>query len=312
MGEYLGEAAALACSLFWAICSLAFAAAGRRAGASSVNFVRIQIAVVALTGIHFAILGCAFPEGVSVRQATLLAVSGVLGLAIADLLLFRCMTVLGARTGSLLMGTSPVLTMFLESILEQRWPTGQAILGVFFVVFGVGMVIRDRSGRAAESSNASASEERRAIWFGVIAALGQSVGILMTDAGLEAEGSETQVAPISGTWIRMLAASVGMLVGAILLRRTKLVFRVYHHSAALRLTALGAIFGPILGVWMLSEAVVRTEAWVVSTLSSLAPIFLIPILWFGFRTRPSWTSLLGTVVAIGGAVLVMLRESGAP
>lgn len=306
----MGELAAVSCSLFWALCSLAFAAAGKRVGAASVNFVRIQIAVVALTLLHRSIQGYWWPEGVSERQLTMLAVSGVIGLSIADLLLFHCMTVLGPRLGTLLMATAPAMALGIDVTVFGNAVNMSSVLGLVAVIGGLALVLFDRRGREAWGTPPTPRGVVIAVVFGLIAAVGQATGLILTDLGLTAaEGTDEQrLPPLSATWIRMVSAAIGMAVGAVVLGKVGVCLRACGNRAALRLTAIGAVFGPILGVWMLSEALNLTAPWVVATLSSLAPIFMIPVAWIGYGSKPTARGLIGTLLAVAGGVAIALRD----
>ena len=144
----VGELAALSCSVLWAACSLAFASAGLRVGASAVNQLRIYLALVALFALHSIVVGTLLPIGLSSRQLLVLALSGVAGLALGDYFLFRCMTVLGPRIGTLLMASSPVFTALLAwaSFGEEILALG--LLGMVVTLGGVVLVLVDR--RAVE------------------------------------------------------------------------------------------------------------------------------------------------------------------
>jgi drug/metabolite transporter (DMT)-like permease len=61
-----------------------------------------------------------------------------------------------------------------------------------------------------------------------------------------------------------------------------------------------------LGVWLSLLAVQNTNIGVASTLSSLMPIFLIPISYFAYGERVTKQAVFGTVVAFVGMVLLFV------
>ena len=77
-----GELAALVCATFFALCSLAFAAAGRIVGSMVVNQVRILLAAAFLFGLHLALFGELWPSTMNADQTWLLLWSGIVGLAL--------------------------------------------------------------------------------------------------------------------------------------------------------------------------------------------------------------------------------------
>jgi drug/metabolite transporter (DMT)-like permease len=75
---------------------------------------------------------------------------------------------------------------------------------------------------------------------------------------------------------------------------------------ALKLLALGALVGPVLGVSASLLAVQHAEIGVASTLMALPPVFLLPIGYFAFNERFSWQTIAGTFVAMIGVALLFL------
>jgi drug/metabolite transporter (DMT)-like permease len=69
----------------------------------------------------------------------------------------------------------------------------------------------------------------------------------------------------------------------------------------------GAAVGPFAGVWLSLIAIQNSPVGVASTLMSLAPILILWPARILFGERISSMSLVGTVLAIGGVVLLMLH-----
>ncbi|HRC27229.1 MAG TPA: EamA family transporter, partial [Alphaproteobacteria bacterium] len=77
----------------------------RRIGAVAVNLLRLPIAWVLLSA-ALALTGTPL-AGLDGQRVTLLALSGLLGLTLGDLALFRAMVRIGPRLSSLLMALAP-------------------------------------------------------------------------------------------------------------------------------------------------------------------------------------------------------------
>jgi drug/metabolite transporter (DMT)-like permease len=306
----LGELAALSCSLLWALCSLAFASAGRRVGATAVNQIRIYIALLALAGLHLLIRGELVPEAPSPRQLGLLLTSGVVGLAIGDYCLFRCMAVIGPRLGTLLMATSPLMTAAIAWFWFGEGIVALGLLGMGLTIAGVVGVLVDR--RAVEGwRTASAGHRLVPVLLGLCGALGQAVGLILTKAGMGvAVAGEEAIPALSVTLIRMAAGAVSMSVFALAAGQSGAVLRACGQGRAMLEIAVGAVFGPILGVWMSVVAVEHAKAGVAATLMSLAPVLMLPIGRFAYGARPGPLGWLGTLVAVGGCALLFLRGGG--
>lgn len=305
--EHLGELAGLSCSFLWALCSLAFASAGRRVGASAVNQIRIHIALVALCGLHFATTGAIWPTEISGRQVAGLLISGFVGLALGDLCLFRCMALIGPRLGTLLMATSPAMTATIAWLWLGETLGVLALAGMALVICGVIAVLVDR--RAVEGWRSAASGGRLLpVLLGLAGAVGQAVGLILAKDGMNAvvEG-EVAIDPLSATVVRMTAGAAGMVGIAVGLGHVRTTVRALGDRLAMAQTAIGAVFGPILGVWMSAVAVLHAEAGIAATLMSLAPVLMIPIGRIAYGARPGPLGVLGTFAAVGGGALLFLR-----
>ena len=107
--------------------------------------------------------------------------------------------------------------------------------------------------------------------------------------------------------MRIITAAILIWLFSILRREVASSFRTLRaHPRAVRLLTGGAILGPVLGVWLSLIAVQNTSVGVASTLSSLMPIFLIPISYVVFGERVNGRAILGTLIAVGGSVLLFL------
>ena len=79
-----------------------------------------------------------------------------------------------------------------------------------------------------------------------------------------------------------------------------------HNRTAVRLVAVGAFIGPVLGVSASLLAVQHTEIGIASTLIALPPVFLLPISYFVYKERFGWQTVAGTLVAMSGVALLFL------
>ena len=95
MERLSGEIAAVGTAMFFAMGSTLFTLAGRQAGASVVNRSRLLIATLLALSIHWITRGTLLPHALSWEAWGWLALSGVIGLALGDDLLFRAYVAIG-------------------------------------------------------------------------------------------------------------------------------------------------------------------------------------------------------------------------
>jgi drug/metabolite transporter (DMT)-like permease len=74
----------------------------------------------------------------------------------------------------------------------------------------------------------------------------------------------------------------------------------------IRLLALGALVGPVLGVSASLLAVQHAEIANASTLLALSPVIILPVRYFTFEEKIGWQAIAGTVPAIAGVAILIL------
>jgi drug/metabolite transporter (DMT)-like permease len=109
------------------------------------------------------------------------------------------------------------------------------------------------------------------------------------------------------TLVRMAAAALVLTLGSAMLGGFGPVTRAVRDRRAFGQIAVGAVFGPILGVWMSVVAVHHAKAGIAATLMSLAPVLMLPIGRIAYGSRPGTLGILGTLAAVGGATLLVVR-----
>jgi drug/metabolite transporter (DMT)-like permease len=254
--------------------------------------------LVFLMLINLAFYGQLLPLTAEPERWLWFALSGVIGLALGDAFLFQAYLWIGPRLGMLLMSLAPVL-----GALEARFIFGEVLLpaqmlGIALTLGGVAWVIMERG----DSTNPRPRAPLRGVAFGVLAALGQATGLVLSKQGLLGGFS-----PISGNSIRMLAAVFALWLVALLQRQAGRTVRTLRaRPSVIKLLLLGSLIGPTLGVLFSLVAVQHAEVGVASTLMALPPVILLPVGYFFFKERFGWQAVAGTLVAIAGVVLLFL------
>lgn len=297
---YLGEIAALGTSLCWTTTASFFAVASRRVGSVTVNRSRLLLAVAFLTLTHLALHGSLIPFAAEPSRWFWLGISGVIGLVVGDSMLFQAFVWVGPRLGMLMMSLAPIIAALValfflgESLLPLQW------LAIVVTLCGVALVILDR--RRPPMPEREESHYVKGILFGLGAAAGQAIGLVLAKRGLEGHFDA-----LSGNVIRMLtAASVTWILAVAMRQAGEPLRRLRADRKALPPLFLGALTGPYIGVWLSLIAVQRTEVGIASTLMALPPVFLLPIGRFVFKESIGYQAVLGTIVAVAGVAMLFL------
>ncbi|MFH1747065.1 MAG: DMT family transporter [Planctomycetota bacterium] len=309
---FLGHAAGLATSVLWTGTSLFFTAAGRRLGPTTVNALRILMAILLLGLTHWVTEDRWIPDALP-RQVLFLALSGMIGLALGDQALFTAFVYIGPRLSMLIMTTAPLFAALFGWLRlgEELGPS--AWLGIALVVGGVAWVVLERP---VQNHGVVNSLRIRGIVLAFIAAACQAGGLLLSKEGLGhgwlPEGEHMN--PQAATLLRMSFAGVGMVpIIAWRLWRERRAHAIGEYRQPRRswrigllLTAGGAVFGPFLGVWMSLEAADKVPLGVAQTLCSLPPVLILPVARLVYHEHISARAVAGALLAVGGVALLFL------
>jgi drug/metabolite transporter (DMT)-like permease len=176
------------------------------------------------------------------------------------------------------------------------------IIGISITLGGIMLVIAERRGK----NHAESTDNRRyvvGLLCGLGAGIGQASGLVLSKLGLEGG-----FPALSGNLIRLLVAVVLIWVLALVNRQLISSYRALRaNPRALLMLTGGTILGPVLGVWLSLVAIQNTNVGVASTLSSLMPIFLIPITYVTFGERITRQAVVGTLIAFVGMVVLFTK-----
>lgn len=307
MASHVGELAAIATALCWTVSAVSFQAASTRIGSMVVNWLRLVLALAFLTLLGLVLHGRLLPDASRSAWAWL-ALSGLVGFVVGDLALFRAFVVIGARLSMLVMCLAPPLTaVFGRMFLGEQLSPSQ-VAGMALTVGGVAWTVLERrpSAPPADPNGPSGARRRlsaRAWGVGLagVGAVGQAGGLILSKVGM-AELDD----PFAATQIRVLAGIAGFSVLFFVARWWPRVAAARHAPRALGITTIGSFFGPFLGVSLSLLAVHRTQAGVAAALMSVVPVLMIPVAFIVFRERVTVRSVMGTLLAVAG-VIVLFR-----
>lgn len=301
MAEYTGEIAGLLTSFCWSFTSIFFTLSGRLVGSPVVNRTRLLMALVMVSGVHYVTQGTVWPIYAEAERWGWMALSGLVGFVIGDALLFQAFVVIGPRLAMLLMSLNPVMGAILAWVLLNETLSGAEILGIALAVSGVAWVVTDR-----RNGSSLPDAEPRTYLVGVLlglgGALGQAVGFIASKQGLT-----DNFPALSGNMMRLITATTVIWLLTALNGRVRAGFdAIRDNPKALRFIFGGAVAGPFVGVWLSLVAVQNAPVGIASTLTSLAPVILIPLGYIFFRERITARAIVGTVFAIAGIAVLFL------
>ncbi len=293
---YQGEIAALIAVVLWSSTAILFETIGKRIGSFNTNLMRLTLAALLLSLTLYFQKGMFLPMGASNDQILWLGLSGVVGLALSDAALFKCLVVLGSRLATLLLSLAPVFTTIFAWFFLGEHLSLVGLAGILITFTGIFWVVNEKS--AEHHPNV----KFKGIILGILAALGQAAGVILAKYGFR-----TEIDALSATILRMVPATLAMWATAIVLKRLSPIKVFITDKKATRFIIIASIIGPYLGVWLANIAVKYAEAGVASTLLAMVPVLLIPLVWIVHGNRPTLRAVTGTLIAMAGVALIFLR-----
>jgi drug/metabolite transporter (DMT)-like permease len=301
--SHLGELAALLTAFFWSATSMSFEAAGKRIGSLTVNLLRLYTAFIIYTVYLWIVRGIPFPVDATTEAWIWLSLSGLVGFAIGDLLLFQAFVVVGARISMLVMALVPPITALTGWMILGETLSLRSLTGMVLTITGVSLVVVKNELPALDE------KRRRKLKFsypvsGILlafgGAVGQAVGLVLSKFGMK------DYDPFAASQIRVLAGLAGFTIIFFVMRRWHRVRQAFKNPKGLMFTGIGSVFGPFLGVSFSLIAIQYTNTGIAATIMSIVPILLIVPAIFLFREKISLKEIIGSFLAVGGVALLFM------
>jgi drug/metabolite transporter (DMT)-like permease len=308
----VGELAALGTSVCWTISAFSFEAAAQRIGPLVMNFVRVTMAFTILTLLITLLRGTPLPTDASAAQLGWLALSGVVGLVFGDLCLFRAYLEIGARRAMLVQTTAPIFTALMGWIFLGERPRPLAALGTALVLLGVVWAIRERTA-ARERALADVAPTTRSAGSGAVVAGNATLGLILALGGALGQAGGLVLSkhgmrgmhPIAATQIRMITAVAGFALVLTALSAWPRVRAALAHRSGLSYTALGALFGPTIGVSLSLAAIAHTQAGIAAALIATQQVWMVVATLLLGRERVGLGGFGGAALAVAGVILLV-------
>jgi len=296
--QRIGELAALGTAVSWTLAALFFERGVKRVGVLSVNFFKVVFAFVLLTITASFLRGMPLPLDAPPRTVIFLALSGIVGFVVTDMFLFTAYGTIGPRITMLFMALSPPVTAGISFFFFGERLGSMGALGMTLVIIGICMTVFGKHNSVSISKIDKV--DKRGYVFAIVASIGQSIGMILTKAGLG------DYDPVSGTQIREIAAIIGFALVALVCDWGKGLIKAAKSFDGLKFTAAGSVFGPYIGVVLSLFAIQRISAGIVSTLIGLTPVIIILPEIFIFKKKIKFLEIAGAVIAVIGTAIFFM------
>jgi drug/metabolite transporter (DMT)-like permease len=232
----------------------------------------------------------------------------LVGLAIGDYFSFASFAILGARLGSIFATLSPAFVFIIATLFIDEKLNMFGILGIAITLLGVTMVVLSKH----ESMNFQKTEfgsYKRGLIFGVLSALCQSIGVVLSKYSFE--NQHVEISSAHASFIRMIGATVAAYIAVIALGKFSYINKplLENKNNGLKFVFLGTLCGPVVGMMCSMYALSHIDASVAQTIFSLVPVFVLFLNYLFYKEKISMRSLIGAIVAIAGVYVLVFRNS---
>jgi drug/metabolite transporter (DMT)-like permease len=326
MNDLRGLLLALATLVLWSISPFFFTNMGKRVGPMATNLLRLALAFAVLGGLLLARIALGSSPAMPHAAAWLwLAVSGVLGLAVGDAYLYKAFVSVGPERTSQIQTLAPAATAAIAWVVLKEYLAFGQTAGMALILAGVFLATTSAARRKTAALAAEAAEgagmpveamdaeaprggtpgkrpwagTRAAVWSALFQAMG-------TVLAREAFRGQADLDPLLATLIRIGAGMVALWAYARARGPLGPVLGGWKDAKVLRLLAAGTFFGPVLGMLCYVSALKYAPAGIVTTVTFMAPLIIIPVGARLYGTRITTAAVWGTALSLAGVALLGL------
>ena len=289
--------------LTWSFTVILFKQSGD-ASALSLNLFKN---VVGMTLLVFTMVlgGIAYPTDRSAGDWVRLAVSGLLGLAVADTLLFEGLRRVGASRLAIIDTVYAPLVVLLSWVVLGEVLAGSFLWGAAAVVTGVVMAsVRIGTPVAVEAGGQPVGSAARERLIGTLCCLGAicgtAVGVIIAKPALEGANL------VELTLTRLAAGVIGQLLWILATGQAALALSTFRPSPLWRTLVPGSILGPYVSLMLWLGGFKWANASVAAVLNQMATVYILVLARVVLKERLRPAQVIGACVAAGGALWIVV------
>lgn len=289
--ELLGIIAALASAASWAFATVVFDRLGKVIPYAGITFLKGTLSIVLMLLLVIAVGDF---KTVSINDAVILVISGIIGIAIGDTLFFMSLQDLGAKMQVLYFMLGQVVTMLLSFLLLGDVLTVNEYVGAIILLCGIVVVTW---GKQEDHPN-----KTRGIVGGFLSILCFSVSTIMI------KYTEENIDVISATFYRMLAGTFIMILFGVTTHKMKSWLLPLKNIKIFGLFFFNVVVLTIGGFILSMYAIKAISVSLVSVLSTTEPVFVLLLAYLINREKVTKRELVGAAISISGLLIILMHE----
>lgn len=297
--DSLGKMYALLAAVTWAGALVLFKRSGEQVRPLALNLfknvVGILLLAVTLAGLRD---GPDTLRGFPREDIYILVVSGVIGIALADTILFHSLNLIGVGILSIVDCLySPLIILFAAILLSEQL-SGLHYLGAGLIILGIAV----SSGHQPPPDRTHGQLVAGVLW-GVLALVCVALSIVMAKPVLQ--GADFPI--LWATMIRMAAGTAALVLLVTASPAHHKCWSAFRPSAVWRVSIPGSVLTYLAMIFWIA-AFKLTKASIAGILSQTSVIFAILLATVVLKERFTARKLVALTLAMGGIVLVTLND----
>lgn len=297
----LGQALAVIIAVCWSQNSVIYTILGKSFDTDCVAHVRLWIAVPCLFLVTRIFSGRFFP--LNLRPATygLLLLSGVIGFFITDVLMYRSYTFIGPREGQSVQTLSPCFSAILAFFFVGETLSLSQLGGMAVTIIGLLIMFYPDLLEGRKMNVSQKHDRKKGILLAFFAAGFQALSLVIVKMVNE------EIDPYSTNLLRSIGGLVSIALYRSLVKHSfRKDFKILRQRKSALMLISAAVLGPVTGMCLEMKAFTLAPVGVVTSITQISPILLLPSDHFLIGKKIPFLSILGTFISIAGVVLLFV------
>lgn len=312
--DAIGQLCALGAAMAWALALIFFRKSGERVHPLALNLFKnvVGIAMILLSLAALRAFGVtefsfnpqaeasSIPAHFPRADYYLLIISGFLGIAVADTLLFRCLNLVGVSMFVIVECTySPITLLVAWWVLAERieWPH---IVGGILILIAILITVKARP--PADRTN---REITIGFLLGILYIFLMAIGIVIAKPVFATDGFPLMEATV----VRLAAGTVALALMTAASPKRKEMFSVFRPTRFLMYTFPGAFLGGFLAMVLWLAGFKYTETGIAAILNQTSVVFAAIFAVIFLREHISRRKLISIMLAFAGVMLVRFGQA---
>lgn len=283
-------------AVLWAISFVLFKVSGHSVRPFTLNFFKNVLGSVSLI-LTLLLVGKFYIPGVPLMDYVLLIGSGILGIAIADTLMFKSLNILGASRSAVVDCLYAPFIMFFSFLFLHEPMTIMKIGGAALIVISIPLIYSDKKKDPIESS-----QFWWGLFWGALAMASMGIGIVYIKPQLESY-------PVLWTTsVRMVGGTIAMVLYTLVLHNRREIYSIFTPQKVWKVALPSGFIGayPCILLWVGSFKYAQASiAGLITQLSVFFTVILAGLFLKEPMTSKKW---LAVILAFTGSAIATFTQ----